>query len=130
MKESPPEWNELLFVLSSQASNITTPNGSLEVCYDERGSQYKVPQYCTANPIELNNDSTLSISAPSLTASATIIPAGENKSNKTSTSAKTTSTNNAPVTVRVRINPGDDFYFIFDIQTKGNRYTFHYVLFR
>ena len=59
-----------------QASNITTPNGLLEVnnstlkayylyvcmyvcmyCYDERGHQYKVPMYCIANPLELVQDS-------------------------------------------------------------------------
>jgi hypothetical protein len=35
------------------ASSINTPHGTLEVCYDERGTQYKVPQYCYSNPMEL-----------------------------------------------------------------------------
>lgn len=35
------------------ASSINTPNGTLEVCYDERGYQYKVPQYCYSSPMEL-----------------------------------------------------------------------------
>ena len=38
---------------TSKASNIITTTGTLEVCYDELGSQYKVPMYCFANPTEL-----------------------------------------------------------------------------
>mmetsp|Transcript_38511 Transcript_38511/g.39196 ORF Transcript_38511/g.39196 Transcript_38511/m.39196 type:complete len:236 (+) Transcript_38511:156-863(+) len=44
------------FVLANaivDASNITTPNGNLELCYDERGYEYKVPLYCYANPTEV-----------------------------------------------------------------------------
>eukprot|EP01036_Dinobryon_divergens_P045920 gene45920-61381_t len=33
-----------------EASNITTPNGNLELCYDERGHQYTVPGYCYTIP--------------------------------------------------------------------------------
>ena len=39
-----------------EASMITTPNGSLDLCYDERGHQYKVPMYCFADPVELLAD--------------------------------------------------------------------------
>lgn len=84
-----------------QASNITTPNGSLEVCYDERGHQYKVPQYCVANPIELGQtQGTDTSNVLSLTTSATIIPTNIKKN------PVSTSTNNAPMTIKLRINPG------------------------
>ena len=36
-----------------QASNITTPNGNLTLCYDEMGDCCKVPEYCFVDPIEL-----------------------------------------------------------------------------
>jgi hypothetical protein len=35
------------------AGIILTPNETLQMCYDEGGSQYKVSQYCYANPQEL-----------------------------------------------------------------------------
>ncbi len=44
---------DVLTALIAQASAISTPNGTLELCYDERGSKYKVPLYCYANPSEL-----------------------------------------------------------------------------
>ena len=34
-----------------QASNITTPNGNLTLCYDEMGDCCKVPEYCFVDPI-------------------------------------------------------------------------------
>lgn len=97
------------------ASSITTPNGSLEVCYDERGYQYKVPQYCVSNPSELssstpNENSVASNSngvLPSLTASATVIPANEGVYKARAAAIATKSSNNSPINVRVRINPGD-----------------------
>lgn len=97
-----------------QASSITTPNGSLEVCYDERGYQYKVPQYCVSNPSELtsstpNENSVASNSngvLPSLTASATVIPANEGVYKARAAAIATKSSNNSPINVRVRINPG------------------------
>ena len=40
-----------------EASNILTPYGSLELCYDERGFQYKIPVFCITNPVELIDSS-------------------------------------------------------------------------
>lgn len=74
-----------------EASLITTPNGSLEVCYDERGVQYKVPVYCYANPVELTNE-------PLPTSSS---------SNGSSSGLPSEQVRGAPVKLRVRINPGD-----------------------
>lgn len=36
-----------------EASSLLTPQGNLEVVYDERGRVYKVPRYCFAIPLEL-----------------------------------------------------------------------------
>lgn len=36
-----------------QASGINSPNGSLEVCYDERGHEYKIPSYCFSSSPDL-----------------------------------------------------------------------------
>lgn len=82
------------FKLSSQASNLTTPNGSLEVVYDERGYQYKVPQYCYANPLELTNEPVKAVNAEPISESV------KNAENVQSVGGPT-------MKVRVRINPGD-----------------------
>lgn len=88
-----------------EASNIITTSGTLEVCYDERGTQYKVPLYCIAKPMELatgtgsnNNNS-------------------NNNNNNTDSAQSTLPTANAlpsqnvveavPLKLKVRINPGD-----------------------
>mmetsp|Transcript_10785 Transcript_10785/g.34315 ORF Transcript_10785/g.34315 Transcript_10785/m.34315 type:complete len:222 (-) Transcript_10785:97-762(-) len=39
-----------------EASNITTPSGTLRECYDERGRQYSVPDYCLSYPTNLFQD--------------------------------------------------------------------------
>jgi hypothetical protein len=38
-----------------EASNISTPNGTLELAYDELGHQYKIPIFCLVNPVDLIN---------------------------------------------------------------------------
>lgn len=70
------------------ASNIITPTGSMSLCYDERGHQYKVPIYCYANPIELSEEELKPKPA-----------AGSNKAGKF--------IEEKPLNVKIRINPGD-----------------------
>lgn len=77
-----------------EASNLTTPNGSLEVVYDERGYQYKVPQYCYANPLELTNEPVKAVNVEPISESV------KNAENVQSVGGPT-------MKVRVRINPGD-----------------------
>lgn len=73
-----------------EASNIITPNGSIDTCYDERGHQYKTPLYCFANPIELTDERAMA------------------NMNKQSSSSKTVKViEAAPLSVKVRVNPGD-----------------------
>mmetsp|Transcript_95 Transcript_95/g.139 ORF Transcript_95/g.139 Transcript_95/m.139 type:complete len:247 (+) Transcript_95:163-903(+) len=78
-----------------EASEITTPNGLLEVLYDNRGYQYKVPIYCIANPVELVQSN----------ASAEL--AYKNISPNGSTKMGIIVDNTPPITIRIRINPGD-----------------------
>eukprot|EP01039_Chlorochromonas_danica_P000428 gene428-462_t len=75
-----------------EASNIATPNGTLEVCYDERGFQYKIPIYCYCDPVELSNE-----------------PARVTETEKSgsNSSLKAQSVQGLPIKLRVRINPGD-----------------------
>jgi len=107
-----------------EASGLITPNGSLEVCYDERGAQYKVPQYCYANPLELStepvpaaaNNTSSNVGGPAVEIMSTESvrsnksnnnPTGLHDSGATTNSAGS-SANNGPVAkLRVRINPGD-----------------------
>jgi hypothetical protein len=74
------------------ASSIITPNGTLEVCFDERGYQYKVPQYCYADPMELTTQ------PPDFT------PTNVGSSVKGSENNGGTG---AMLKLRIRINPGD-----------------------
>jgi len=69
------------------ASNITTPNGSLDLCYDERGHEYKVPTYCYANPVEMVNAMVQLDVVKKPTPSKPII--------------------SKPLHLKIRINPGD-----------------------
>lgn len=42
------------------ASNISTPLGSLELCYDELGNEYRVPAYCYCTPNDITDGVELS----------------------------------------------------------------------
>jgi len=46
------------------ASNIKTPRGTLELCYDEWGFAYHIPNYCLSDPIAFGGSQPKSISAP------------------------------------------------------------------
>lgn len=91
-----------------EASNLSTPHGTLEVCYDERGYEYVLPAYCRMNP----ND--LIISSSTTTTQAT----GNNNQNNSPSPSHQSATKGKgnsnlpvatplPITVRVRINPGE-----------------------
>mmetsp|Transcript_7906 Transcript_7906/g.7065 ORF Transcript_7906/g.7065 Transcript_7906/m.7065 type:complete len:250 (-) Transcript_7906:125-874(-) len=80
-----------------EASNIGTPNGSLELCYDELGQQYNIPQYCFTTPLELTNQ--LSTSSKKLSIKGII-----------------NVENSKDIKIRVRVNPGD-INAVFDIST-------------
>lgn len=84
-----------------EASNIVTTTGSLEVCYDERGAQYKVPLYCIANPLDL---ATSQDNVPTAT-SVTAVESSPSDNGRITTAPKIV--NAVPLQLRVRINPGD-----------------------
>lgn len=74
-----------------EASNISTPSASLELCYDELGFEYKVPIFCYSNPIELTS-TTNNLPEASLVQT--------NPKQSTVVTA-------APLHLRIRVNPGD-----------------------
>lgn len=69
-----------------QASNISLPNGSLELCYDELGHEYKIPTYCFTTPENVSS-------------SKTVLEKLENVSKKTIVGK--------PLPLKIRVNPGD-----------------------
>jgi hypothetical protein len=82
----------------------------LEVTYDERGHQYKVPLYCISNPIELVNLN----NSLNLPLANTATPVFEAKLNKQRSSKTCISIVEAiPIQVKIRINPGFIFNIIF-----------------
>lgn len=76
-----------------EASNIMSANGTLELCYDERGNRYKVPLYCYAHALELRE-------APS---SSSNRKPGERPLKKENSGPVP----DKPITMKVRISPGD-----------------------
>jgi hypothetical protein len=101
-----------LFLSPLKASNLTTPNGSLEVCYDERGYQYKVPQYCYANPVELTFEPT-PVSSAVETLSTESVRNNNNSSNinaGNSNKNEVIMPNTGPqIKLKIRVNPGNIF---------------------
>ena len=92
-----------------EASNISCPEGTLELCYDERGTQYKVPIYCYANPMELTYGP---VTVGSGSSGAT--SSGNNNEGEASRATEVTTSTSLPVStggpsikLRVRVNPGD-----------------------
>lgn len=96
------------------AASLITPNGTMEIVYDERGQQYKVPQYAYTRPMEL-------VTQPVMQVPSSSGAGGEgNGSNGGTGSGKgvlvtATSANGAPLPpapggtplrLRVRVNPG------------------------
>jgi len=83
-----------------EASNIVTPQASLDLCYDERGYGYNVPSYCFSVPLDL-------VSAPAQSGS-TVKKDPLTKSN-TGTQLK----------IKLRINPGD-FNIVLDSMSSNS----------
>ena len=79
---------------------MTTPNGTLELCYDEINRAYRVPLFCILNPTNL------------ITQSTSIINENDNKNgnvnvNENENSLSTVIVESHPINLKIRINPGD-----------------------
>mmetsp|Transcript_24589 Transcript_24589/g.41002 ORF Transcript_24589/g.41002 Transcript_24589/m.41002 type:complete len:260 (-) Transcript_24589:1815-2594(-) len=80
-----------------EASNIVTPSGTMELLYDERGQQYKVPIYCISNPIELVGENGFGGGDG----------VGEENGTVSNTATTAPKIDGQPIALRVRVNPGD-----------------------
>jgi len=116
-----------------EASEIVSPSGTMDTLYDERGAQYKVPIYCTSNPVELvgespgagvtptlndgnytNNNTNSSSSNSNINNNSTSLPvatvASVSATGDRSSPVKATSVravDGKPLNLKIRINPGD-----------------------
>lgn len=63
------------------------PNGTLELCYDELGNEYKIPEYCYTTPSNISTKKASSIDKPEASQKKTIV--------------------GTPLKLKVRVNPGD-----------------------
>jgi hypothetical protein len=72
------------------ASGITAPNGTLELCYDETGREYKIPSYCYTT--ELLLPPTTQVRPKDSTTEIASIPKSHNE---------------IDLHLKVRVNPGD-----------------------
>jgi len=106
-----------------EAANIKTPNGSLDVCYDERGHQYNIPAFVYSDPIELVVDAASTESAAVEAAASTDGSMSNSASDPTLKKARAGN----PINIKVRINPGD-FSFVVECFSSDNIATFKKVV--
>jgi hypothetical protein len=93
------------------AASLITPNGTLEIVYDERGHQYKLPPYVYSKPMEWtgnipldsSNNTTHTLPIDSCK-SGTQSHQGGSGSNAMITAP---APGGVPLKLRIRINPGD-----------------------
>lgn len=96
-----------------EAGGITTPNGSLELCYDEQGHQYKTPIYCYCNPV----------AAGASPPSSDVRVLGSSPPSKPTTKSNTKTKPAAvtqPMKIKIRINPGDFNLQVTDVLTSDS----------
>mmetsp|Transcript_15703 Transcript_15703/g.15049 ORF Transcript_15703/g.15049 Transcript_15703/m.15049 type:complete len:267 (-) Transcript_15703:87-887(-) len=74
-----------------EASNMATPNGSLELCYDELGRPYRTPLYCIVTPSNIVSPNNSPVKA---------------HPTKTRTGSQAT-IDALPINLKIRINPGE-----------------------
>jgi hypothetical protein len=104
-----------------QASGITSPGGSLALCYDERGREYIVPSYCFQASEQFVR--------PSSTAAPSTSPQhGANTIKTAETPAPITAPalgppNGACIRLKVGISPGD-FRLVVDTSLQESVATF------
>lgn len=87
-----------------EASEIRVPNGMLDICYDERGFQYKVPNFCLANPTDMFTGNAAPVE---VSTSATTNQTKNKKVGRVDSRATEASNNGAAVHLKIRVNPGD-----------------------
>ena len=78
-----------------KASNMISPNGSLELCFDELNRVYRVPLLCIVNPTNL------------ITQSSFMINKDENDKNENDNILSKNSVESHSINLKIRINPGD-----------------------
>lgn len=83
-----------------EASEIITPSGSLELCYDSRGYLYKVPSYCFVDPSAYKADNKTKSSTSNNSSSININDSSNGNSN-------VGVDNDKVIIVRIRMHPGE-----------------------
>ena len=74
---------------------MISPNGSLELCFDELNRVYRVPLLCIVNPTNL------------ITQSSCMINKNENDKNENDNILSKNSMESHSINLKIRINPGD-----------------------
>eukprot|EP01031_Cornospumella_fuschlensis_P028080 gene28080-33909_t len=95
-----------------EAASVTIPGGSLELCYDERGFEYKVPNFCFCTPVETTSvPSSITLPIASARGSSGKMGAGAAAIHTPPSSASSARlpapASGKALRVRVRLNPGD-----------------------
>jgi hypothetical protein len=96
------------------AASLITPNGTLEIVYDERGHQYKLPPYVYSKPVELTSNNTFESSSNATHPMQSAISSKSGtESQKTGSGENGASSlptapapGGVPLKFRIRINPG------------------------
>eukprot|EP01031_Cornospumella_fuschlensis_P026589 gene26589-32134_t len=92
-----------------EAASVTIPGGSLELCYDERGFEYKVPHFCFSTPVETTSvPSSISLPIASARVNSGKMGAAAHTPPSSASSARLPApASGKALRVRVRLNPGD-----------------------
>jgi hypothetical protein len=88
-----------------EASEIRAPTGYLDICYDERGYQYRVPNFCLANPSDMLTENAMPVDALGLKGAKdekNRVVISQSKGPPTEISVNITT-----IPLKVKVNPGD-----------------------
>lgn len=106
-----------------QASGVSSPGGSLALCYDERGREYVVPAYCYQAPEKFIRDAAAPSSAPAENASSPQKQLPKVEANSQSPAAAIAPPSGACIKLKVCVCPGD-FRLVVDTSLQETVATF------
>jgi hypothetical protein len=82
------------------------------VCYDERGYQYKVPQYCYTNPVELTFEPTPISSAVETLSTESVRNNNTNSAGNSNKNEAIMPNTGPQIKLKIRVNPGKSFFLL------------------
>ena len=90
---------------------MSTPNGTLELCFDELNQAYRIPKFCISNPTNLmpqiNNNNNTNNNTSNNNDNNNIINNNNDNNNSSISNFSKIEVEYHPINLKIRINPGD-----------------------